>query len=260
MAAAVGAAAVAALPGCAAGGTSSAASAASSSTASADSSEGLYASTQPEAPSPDWLVALDAANDPNTKQLFIVAGLDMDKTAASVSLHERGADGSWIQVLSTPGLMGKSGMCADADHKEVVSQTPIGTYTFNKAFGIADDPGCALPYMKVTEDTYWSGDQREGMRYNEMVDIKDYPDLNTDDSEHIVDYEFEYQYCLNISFNEDAVLGKGSAIFLHCLGTKKPYTGGCVAVPENKMKQIMQRVDPACVVVIDTVEALGVTF
>lgn len=50
------------------------------------------------------------------------------------------------------------------------------------------------------------------MRYNEMVDITDYPDLDLTDSEHIVDYE--YQYCLNISFNEDGTPGRGSAIFL----------------------------------------------
>lgn len=274
MAAAAGAMALAALPGCAAAGSSasgagsgsasgsgaSSASSALSSSAAKSSSDGLYSSTQPESASPDWLTALDAAKDSNTKQLFIVAGLAADKTAASVSMHERAADGSWKQILSTPGFMGKNGMCADADHKEGAAQTPIGTYGFNKAFGIAEDPGCALSYTKVDDSIYWSGDQRDGMHYNEMVSIKDYPDLNKDDSEHIVDYEFEYQYCLNISFNDNATPGKGSAIFLHCLGTKKPYTGGCVAVPENKMKQIMQRVDPDCVVVIDTVEALGVKF
>ena len=36
-----------------------------------------------------------------------------------------------------------------------------------------------------------------------MVSIKDLPDLNTDDSEHIVDYNYHYQYCMNISWNED---------------------------------------------------------
>ena len=35
---------------------------------------------------------------------------------------------------------------------------PIGTYHFNKAFGIADDIGCAIPYTKVNDYTYWSGD------------------------------------------------------------------------------------------------------
>ena len=84
--------------------------------------------------------------------------------------------------------------------------------------------------------------------------------LLLDDSEHIVDYEYQYQYCLNISFNEDGTPGRGSAIFLHCFGPAKPYTGGCVAVPENIMRMIMQQVLPECVVVIDTFENLGGSF
>lgn len=159
-----------------------------------------------------------------------------------------------------PGFVGKNGLCLDADHVEGCGQTPIGVYHFNKAFGIAADPGCVMPYYQVTEDTYWSGDQREGMRYNEMVDIKDYPDLMMDDSEHIVDYDFQYQYCLNISFNEEGTPGRGSAIFLHRLGPIKPYTGGCVAVPENIMKLIMRQAQPSCVVVIDLLENLGITL
>ena len=110
----------------------------------------------------------------------------------------------------------------------------------------------------MTDKTYWSGDEKN--HYNEMVDLGDCPDLDLENSEHIVDYDYEYQYCLNISFNEDGTAGKGSAIFLHCLGSKKPYTGGCVAVPENIMKLIMRNVREDCVVVIDTVDRMGVTF
>jgi L,D-peptidoglycan transpeptidase YkuD (ErfK/YbiS/YcfS/YnhG family) len=219
-------------------------------------SEVIHSSTQHETDSPDWVKALPAAKDSSVKQLFVVAGMGMDKTTATVSMHERDNDGNWKQILSTPGYVGKNGLCLDADHAEGCGQTPIGVYKFNKAFGIAADPGCAIPYVKVTDGTYWSGDVREGMRYNEMVDIDDYPDLDLTDSEHIVDYEYQYQYCLNISFNEDGTPGRGSAIFLHCLGPVKPYTGGCVSVPENIMRLIIQRVDPDCVVVIDTLEAL----
>ncbi len=217
----------------------------------------LHASIQPETDSPEWIKALPAAQDENTRQLFVVAGFGMDKTTATVSMHERDPEGNWKQILSTPGFVGKKGLCLDADHAEGCSQTPIGTYCFNKAFGIAPDPGCAIPYIQVDDDIWWSGDTREGMHYNEMVNIQEYPDLIKDDSEHIIDYEYQYQYCLNISFNEDGTAGRGSAIFLHCFGPLKPYTGGCVALPENIMKIVMQRVDPDCVVVIDTLENLS---
>ena len=222
--------------------------------AAALAEDGLYAGNQPETDSPEWVVNLPAAQ--NAEQLLIVAGMGMDKTAATISMHQKDADGNWKQILSTPGFVGKNGLCADADHKEGCAQTPVGIYRFNKAFGIAPDPGCAIPYIQVDENTYWSGDPDR--QYNQMVDIRDVPELVMDDSEHIVDYDYQYRYCLNISFNEDGTPGRGSAIFLHCFGPWKPWTGGCVSVPENIMRKIMQNVREDCVVVVDTFENLGV--
>lgn len=216
----------------------------------------LHVDIQHVIDSPQWVVDLPAARD--ARQLFVVAGMGMELTTATISLHQRDENGNWKQLLSTPGFVGKNGLCLDEDHREGCGQTPIGVYRFNKAFGIAPDPGCAIPYIQVDEDTYWSGDP--GEHYNEMVDIKDYPNLLMDDSEHIVDYEYQYQYCLNISFNEAGTPGRGSAIFLHCMGPLKPYTGGCVAVPENIMKLILQQVQPDCVVVIDTLENMHGSF
>ena len=176
--------------------------------------------------SPEWVTKLDAAK--NAKQLFVVAGYE--RSTAWISMHEKDADGSWKMIMSTPGFIGKEGL---GKTKEGDGMTPVGTFHFNKAFGIADDPGCAMDYTKADDDTYWSGDS--DLMYNQMVSIKDYPDLKKDDSEHIFDYQYEYQYCLNISYNEDGTPGKGSAIFLHCFGDRKPRTGGCVAIPEEQM-------------------------
>lgn len=215
--------------------------------------DGLHASVQAVTDSPDWVKALPAAQ--GADQLFVVAGFGMDKTTAWISMHEKDENGDWKQVLTTPGFVGKNGLCLDADHREGCGQTPVGVYRFNKAFGIAADPGCPIPYFQVNGDTYWSGDPN--YHYNEMMDINDYPSLAMDDSEHIVDYEYQYQYCLNISFNEEGTPGRGSAIFLHCFGPAKPWTGGCVAIPENIMLLVMQRVRENCVVVIDTLENMG---
>ena len=211
-------------------------------------------------PSPGWVGALLLARDESIRQLFIVGGMGPDKTTAAISLHERDEDGSFRQVLSTPGFVGRNGLCRDDEHREGMGKTPMGVYTFNKAFGICEDPGCALPYVKVDEDIWWSGDEREGMHYNEMVDVRDCPGLDRARSEHIIAYEPEYRYCLNISFNEEGTPGRGSAIFLHCLGEAKPFTGGCVAIPESVMKEVLRRVRPGCVVVIDTFENLGGYF
>ena len=199
--------------------------------------------------SPEWVSGLKEAAD--AKQLFVVAGVG--QTTAYISMHEKNADGTWKMIMSTPGYIGKKGL---GKEKEGDGKTPVGTFGFNRAFGIAEDPGCALDYKQVTEDDYWSGDGRDGYHYNEMVSIKDLPDLNTEDSEHLIDYMNEYQYCLNISYNEDGTPGLGSAIFLHCFGAQRPFTGGCVAIPQDKMVKVMQNVSEDCVVVIGPVKDL----
>ena len=186
-------------------------------------------------------------------QLFVVAA--MSKTTAYVSMHQKDENGNWKQILTTPGYIGKYGLNKT---KEGDAKTPTGTYHFNYAFGIAPDPGCtAFEYQQVTDDDYWSGDQADGHHYNEMVSIQDIPDLDTDNSEHIVDYPVHYQYCMNISWNEKGKAGKGSAIFLHCLGPQKPYTGGCVAIPEDKVITAIRNVQEDCVIVIDKIQNIA---
>lgn len=208
--------------------------------------------------SPAWVTALPNAQDETVSQLVIVAGTAMDASTATVSMHVRGTDGTWREVLSTSGIMGRDGMCPDEEHREGsdFTLTPIGVYRFNKAFGLAEDPGCSIAYTQVDGDDYWSGDEREGMAYNQMVDIKEYPDLDLESSVHFTGAEEEYQYCLNISFNEEGTPGRGSAIFLRCAG-KAEATGGSVAIPEESLKTIMEIVKPECVVIMDTAAALG---
>ncbi len=202
--------------------------------------------------SPDWVTALPEAS--TAQQLFVVAQASGENTAW-VSMHQKESDGKWYMIMTTPGFIGMNGL---GKTKEGDAKTPVGTFSFNRAFGIASDPGCAIPYVKVDENSYWSGDP--DYHYNELVDIRDYPELAQDDSEHIVDYIYEYEYCLNISYNADGTAGAGSAIFLHCLGNRKPRTGGCVAIPMDQMYFVMQNVDPDCVVVINSLESMGGDF
>ncbi len=135
--------------------------------------------------------------------------------------------------------------------------TPVGTFTIDKAFGLAPDPGCAMDYIQVDDSYYWSGDAREGMHFNELVSIKDVPDLDTENSEHIADYDFAYQYCLNMGYNSECEVEKGFAFFFHCFRVNRTYTGGCVGVPESIMKLIMQRIQPGCKITIDSLEHFG---
>ncbi len=166
----------------------------------------LYFSNQDIRESPTWVTQLDAVND--TQQLIVVAGVD--KNTAYVTMHEKDAEGKWQQIITTPGFIGLDGLGnADVYH----SYTPIGTFTIDKAFGLADDPGC--------------------------------------------DYDYAYQYVLNMGYNCEGIPEKGCAFFFHCFRVNRPYTGGCVAVPENIMKFIMQHIKPGCKITIDYLENMN---
>ena len=195
--------------------------------------------------SPEWVSRLPQAD--KVSQLIVVAGIGA--TTASVSVHEKAADGSWHEILATPGFIGRNGL---GKTREGDKKTPVGTFVIDRAFGIAPDPGCHMPYLQVDENFYWSGDGRKGMRYNKLVDIRDCPGLNRKVSERIVNYNVPYQYVLNMGYNPECVPGLGSALFLHCFGRYNPYTGGCVAIPETQMRRVMQWIRPGCVIVIGT--------
>lgn len=199
--------------------------------------------------SPQWVKNLPVAQTAN--QLFVVAQVG-EKTTAWISFHEKDALGNWRQIMTTPGFIGKNGL---GKIKEGDNKTPLGTFVIDKAFGIAEDPGCAMPYTQVDENIYWSGDWN--YKYNQWVDARENPNFDKGNSEHLISYNPEYIYCLNIGYNSENIAGKGSALFIHCFGNKKTWTGGWVALPEAEMKIVMQTVRPGCIAVIDTLENLG---
>lgn len=198
--------------------------------------------------SPQWIKNLPAAK--NSGQIIVVAQIG-EKTTAWLSMHEK-FNGNLQQIMTTPAFIGKNGLgkTVEGDNK-----TPVGIFHFTKAFGIAADPGCQIPYAQVDENIYWSGDWN--CRYNQMVDVRNFPALDTANSEHLIEYNPAYIYALNISYNETGAAGKGAAIFLHCFGEKNTWTGGCVAIPEDKMLFVMQNVKPNCAIVIDSLENFG---
>ena len=207
--------------------------------------QSAYATT----PSPQWVKNLPAAK--TSEQMVLVAGIQ--GTTAWISMHEKNSAGEWEQIMTTPGFIGKNGL---VKVKEDDNKTPVGTFHFDYAFGIAPDPGCAIPYVQVNENHYWSGDKN--YKYNQFVDVRSVPaNFDRTDSEHLIDYAPNYNYVLSIDYNAACKPGKGFALFMQCLNSVKPWTGGGVAIPEEKMRFVMQHVRPDCVCVIDSLEKLG---
>ena len=212
----------------------------------------LYFTQQAVRPSPAWVTKLDAAKDPGCKQMIVVAGVD--KSTAYITMHERDAKGNWQQIIATPGFIGLDGL-GPANINDCY--TPVGTFTVDAAFGLAPDPGCRIPYKQVDDSYYWSGDARPGMHFNELVSVNDLPDLDVDECEHIADFDYAYQYVLNMGYNSECIPDKGFAFFFHSFRYNRPYTGGCVAVPEDIMIFIMQHIEPGCRFVIDSLDNMG---
>ena len=155
----------------------------------------------------------------------------------------------WKEYLTSEAHIGKNGL-----GKKVAGdkKTPVGVFKFTKYFGVADNPGTKLPYVKLNEYHYWNGDS-SSKKYNQFVDSREYSAFNKKSSEHLVEYKTAYKYAMNISYNEKGVPNKGSAIFLHCY-TSNPFTAGCVALPEKNMLKVMRKVNKNCKIVIDLVQ------
>lgn len=163
-------------------------------------------------------------------------------------------DGNLIKEINHVEI-GKNG-ASEHIHESSV-QTPLGMFDLGIAFG-THDLNIDYPYIKTTENLYWVDDV-DSKYYNKLISLKDkietynYPYIINADkkefqsAEHLIDYPKQYEYAVYIEYNVNGEkyengIGKGSAIFLHCLGDKG-YTGGCVAIPREDMVQVLNRLD-----------------
>lgn len=166
------------------------------------------------------------------RQLILVEYLG--ESRARLELWYRSDDKAWEKELSCAALVGRAGVGRASEND---SKTPLGDFGMVCAFGIKPDPGAKLPYIHVDEHTWCCGDKA---RYNRIIDIREHP--HSCCGEHMADYVPEYNYGIFFDYNAEGTAGLGFAIFLHCRG-KKAYTGGCIAVDEDIMIKLLQKVD-----------------
>jgi len=190
-----------------------------------------------------WVVDLDVAKTAN--QIIVVAA---DGSNATVSMHNKEEDGTWTEILSTAGKIGRNGI---GKTKEGDGKTPTGVYRFMFGFGNMSDPGCGLSYTQVDDSYYWVDDS-DSAYYNQFVTTNEVT-KDWDSAEHIAGVKSSYNYVLALDYNVECMPGKGSAIFMHCAPTSG---AGCIAVSEEMMVEIMKNVKDGCVVIIDSVEGV----
>lgn len=191
-----------------------------------------------------WVSKLQVAK--TTNQIIVVS---VEGTDAVLGMYIKDENDSWEEILRTEAYIGKRGI---GKVREGDNKTPVGKFTFTKAFGILEDPGTKLDYVQVDESHYWVDDASSSY-YNRFVSTNDVK-KDWESAEHLCEYGALYNYVLAINYNEACVPGVGSAVFLHCTGERAKPTAGCVAIPEKYMKKILQTIEKDCILIIDTAE------
>lgn len=182
-------------------------------------------------------------SDDNVQQLLFVRCTGGRSAISQFYVKLPEENNAWTLVFTDNSYIGKNGL---GKTKEGDAMTPIGDFGIRTAFGIRNNPGTALPYLSITPTVFACDEECE--YYNQIVDTAAASHSCT--GEEMYKYSPEYNYGLETDYNPDNQLGVGSAIFIHCKGAK-PFTGGCVALDEEHMRQILQLAQPGMRIIIN---------
>lgn len=145
-------------------------------------------------------------------------------------------------LFTTSVYIGKNGLGKEGEGD---AKTPTGTLRVLSAFGVKPNPGTKIPYINVTSSTYACDDNCE--YYNQIIDTAAvHHQCGGEDMFHTVP---EYDYGIATDFNKECIWPKGSAIFIHCKG-HKTWTGGCIALDEERMVELLKNCDKSLVITI----------
>lgn len=173
-------------------------------------------------------------------QYLVVRGSGTSDSLVWVCYYKKDESGDWKEQFCVEGNCGLNGITDDK--REGDKKTPAGTYQFTQAFGILEDPGSRLPYKQVDAYDFWVDDENSRY-YNQMVSTREVA-ADWMSAEPLSQVKPAYHYALALNYNTDErTPGKGSAIFLHGLDPRKNWTSGCIAIPEEQVKLLVQEVD-----------------
>jgi L,D-peptidoglycan transpeptidase YkuD (ErfK/YbiS/YcfS/YnhG family) len=199
----------------------------------------------------------------DARQVIVVTGVSMKSTYSTLHAFQLGADGKWREAFpAMPARNGYGGWQWAAQRIQDTGTTPIGTFRLTEAFGLAANPGSHLPYRKVDGNDYWVGDKKDPRTYNLFEPAASAKRTwRTAEAERLADYPTQYAHSVVIDFNRPAaqsvkwdanlgqyvttapaVIGRGSAVFLHING--KGSTAGCVSVTKANLLKLMRWLTP----------------
>ena len=142
--------------------------------------------------------------------------------------------GDWKLESRGSAFIGKNGA---GKTSEGDARTPLGELRPLFAFGIKPDPGCSLPYLRIRKGIYAC--DAEGANYNRIINVQDSAGVS---GEKMWELSPEYDWGLQTDFNQACEYPLGSAIFVHCKGSKS-WTGGCIALDRRLIRKILRTAD-----------------
>lgn len=183
----------------------------------------------------------------NSKQAIIVTVADVSDKDGTITVFEKTGNKKWKQLWTYPCVVGILGVNANRHEGDLT--TPEGIYGFLFEFGSADNPGTKMEYRKTQPGDYWSALETQS-EYNTWVHYDGDDPIERFGFDRYEDLYAQplYKYAAALDFNyyEDSkVVGKGNAIFLHIAPPGGGGTGGCIALSEEGLVQILKWMDPA---------------
>ncbi|MEU3517018.1 L,D-transpeptidase family protein [Streptomyces sp. NPDC006654] len=174
-------------------------------------------------------------------QLITAEASAPSATSGTLTWWER-RGGGWVKEGSAAARFGAKGLVEGAARKQDTNTTPTGLYDLPFGFGLRAAPsGTSVEYRAVTAGSWWCQDN-DSDSYNRWVEPLP-GDCRAAESERLSSYPEQYAHALVIGFNyRKPVRGRGAGIFLHVNGAGA--TAGCVSVPRDAMRRILQWVDP----------------
>ena len=176
-----------------------------------------------------------------SQQIVLVVANNMHSSQAKLECYEGGK-----KVFSTMIVnLGKNGLgwaarsdalaqsTQDALKYEGDKKAPAGIFTLSSIFGYASKSNYQLPYLYITKKLICVDDTHSNF-YNQIImahgNEKSYESMQRDDE--------QYKLGIVVDYNQKAIAGRGSCIFMHIQRAPNSATVGCTSMSETNIKKI----------------------
>jgi L,D-peptidoglycan transpeptidase YkuD (ErfK/YbiS/YcfS/YnhG family) len=174
-------------------------------------------------------------------QVVTVSAPTSTSTFATVEAWSRQADGRYKRVAYFPSArIGARGM---GSTYEGLARTPTGRYRLTQPFGIKPNPGVTTSYFQVDQNDVWTDSTGSVLNQHRRCAPGTCP-AGYGAIERLSSFPGSYDYGVFIGYNAPApygtgaVVGKGSAFFLHVKNSSA--TAGCVAVSASELVWLLR--------------------